>query len=102
LKAEADQARLMEECEESCKKVEENLQLLREETLKERDLLQKEADDTHHPLEEALRQQEQLRKLNEDMQQHIAQGGYRRSSRNNAEVTDTQPLSNDIMGEPIP
>jgi len=40
-------------------------------------------------LEEALCQQEQLRKVNEDMQQQIAQGGYRRSTQNNAEVTET-------------
>jgi len=62
LKAEADQAHLEEEREESRKKVEDDLQLLREKTLKERERLRTEAEDTHHQLEEAIRQQEQLQK----------------------------------------
>jgi len=37
-------------------------------TLKEREILRKETEDTHHRLEEALRHQEQLKKLNENMQ----------------------------------
>ena len=53
---------------ESRKKAEEDLRLLREETLKEREILRKETEDTHHRLEEALRHQEQLKKLNENMQ----------------------------------
>jgi len=36
------------------------------------------------------------------MQHHIAQEGYRRSKQNNVKVTKTQPLSKEIIGEPIP
>ena len=70
----------------------------------ERERLRKNAEETHQRLEEALRQQEQLRKANEDMQNRLesTRAGFRYSSRLNADVTDTSPLIEAIMNEPIP
>ena len=58
----------------------------------------------HRRLEDALLQQEQLRKANEEMQKRLdaTRISYRYSSRLNPEVNDANPLSNTIMEEPIP
>jgi len=104
MKAETDQAQLEKEREETRKKAEEDLQVLREEALGERERLRKDAEETHQRLEEALRQQEQLRKANEDMQSRLesARPGFRYPSRLNSDVSDTNPLVDAIMSEPIP
>jgi len=82
LKAEADQIQLEKEREEARKKAEEDLQLLREEALGERERLRKEVEETHRMLEDALQQQEQLQKANKEMQNRLdaTRIGYRYSS----------------------
>jgi len=72
--------------------------------LGERERLRKEAEKTHQRLEEALRQQEQLRKANEDMQNRLeaTRVGFRYASRLNPDVGDASPLADSIMEEPIP
>jgi len=72
--------------------------------LRERERLRKEAKETHQRLEEALQQQEQLRKTNEEMQirTDATRIGYRHASRLTIDVNEAHSLSKEIMDESIP
>lgn len=87
------------EREEARRKAEEDLQLLREEALGERERLRKEVKETHRRLEEALQQQEQLKKTHEEMRSRrdATKIVYRHASRLTTDVNEAHPLSKEIM-----